>query len=145
MQFKATFLLIGILAAGSALAHGGVKNPEVMARMNLMGEIKESIGVLGKMAKGATRFDVDRAEAAKGALINAATRIPVAFENPAKDPKSEALPTIWEDWEDFSAQAAGMAESVASVDVSSLAGVQTGMKVIGQSCSGCHKDYRIDK
>lgn len=145
MQLNATFLLIGILSAGAALAHGGVKNAEVMARMNLMGEIKENVGILGKMAKGSVAFNADRAEAAKGALIDAAVQIPAAFENPANDPKSEALPTIWEDWEDFSAQAAGMAKSVASVDVSSLAGVQTGMKVIGQSCSGCHKDYRIEQ
>ncbi len=116
-----------------------------MARMTLMDTIKDATSVLGKMAKGSTAFDPGAANKAKETLVKAAQQIPSAFETPATDPKSEALPEIWENWKDFSAKAAGMAETVASVEVDSLQGVQTAMKAIGQSCGACHKSYRIEK
>lgn len=134
-----------ILAAGAALAHGGVKDPQVKARMDLMGTVKNNMAVLGDMAKGATDFDPDAAAEAKAALLDAAAGIPAAFESAASDPKSEALPAIWENWPDFTAKAADMGRAVASVDVNSLENVQTGMRVIGQTCGACHKLYRMDK
>lgn len=145
MQVKPVVILAAVLAAGTALAHGGVKNPEVKARMDLMGTVKNNMAVLGDMAKSVTAFDPDEAETAKTALIAAAAAIPGAFAAPARDPKSEALPAIWDDWADFTAKAADMGNAVALVDVGSVSGVQFGMRTIGQTCGACHKSYRMDK
>jgi len=145
MSLKTVFATGAVLVAGAAWAHDDVKDPQVKARMELMGQIKNNIGMLGGMAKGAVEFDAAKAEAAKAGLIANAKAIPAAFEANATDPKSEALPAIWENWDDFKSKAVAMETAVGSVDVSSLEGVQGGMRTIGGSCGGCHKVYRMDK
>jgi cytochrome c556 len=145
MYFKSLVFLGAAAIAGAAWAHEGVKDPNVKARMELMGQVKANIGVLGAMAKGEAAFDSGKAEAAKAGLIANAKAIPAAFETEATDPKSEALPAIWENWDDFMSKAAAMEAAVGSVDVSTLESVQGGMRTIGGSCGGCHKVYRVDK
>lgn len=145
MHVKAGFIVGGVLIAGAALAHGGVKDPVVKARMDLMGTVKNNMAVLGDMAKGATGFDPDDAEIARSALLEAANAIPAAFTTPASDPKSEALPAIWERWDDFTAKAEDMGKALAAVDVRTLDGVQSSIRTIGQTCGACHKSYRMDK
>lgn len=141
-----TIATVGIiLTASAALAHSGVKDPNVMARMNLMGEVKDNMGVLGGMAKGKMAFDADKAAMAKAGLIANAQAIPAAFEINAMDPKSEALPAIWENWEDFVTKASAMETAVGTLDVSSAEAIQGGLRSVGGSCGGCHKSYRIDK
>ena len=60
---KNTYVVIGVilLTATAALAHQGVKNKAVMARMNAMSEIAKNTKTLGEMAKGATTFDAEAA------------------------------------------------------------------------------------
>lgn len=143
---KLTGIVMGAtLLAGAALAHGGVKDPQVKARMDLMVTVKDNMAVLGGMAKGKLAFDATQAAAAQKALVEAANAIPAAFEAPATDPKSESLPAIWENWPDFTTKAADMGRAVASVDVTSLAGVQSGIPTIGKTCGACHQSYRMDK
>lgn len=145
MSFKSIVAVSAVLIASAAFAHEGVKDPNVKARMELMGKVKNNIGMLGGMAKGAVAFDADKAAMAKAGLIANAKAIPAAFEINATDPKSEALPAIWENWDDFAAKAQAMEAAVSSVNVSTLEGIQGGMRTIGGSCGGCHKTYRIDK
>jgi cytochrome c556 len=145
MSFRTIATVGTILAASAALAHSGVKDPNVMARMKLMGEVKANMGVLGGMAKGKMAFDADKAAMAKAGLIANAQAIPAAFEVKVMDPKSEALPAIWENWEDFASKAGAMEAAVGALDVSSAEGIQGGLRSVGGSCGGCHKSYRIDK
>lgn len=133
------------LVATVAFAHGGVTDPTVKARMSLMGEVKEAMGVIGGMAKGNKPFDATLAATAKEDLVRAAQQIPAAFEVPASDPKSEALPEIWSDWDGFAAKAVAMEAAVAAVDTSSLEGLRGGLAGVGKSCGGCHKTYRMEK
>lgn len=133
-----------VMAATVAVAHEGVKDPQVMARMNLMGDIKEGTGTLGKMLKGAIPFDAAQAEAARLALLGHAKAIPAAFEPQATDPKSEAAPEIWTNWDDFIEKTNGMIVAVEGVDTSSLDSLGAGMRPLGASCKACHKSYRID-
>ena len=134
-----------VMLAGAALAHSGVKNAEVKARMGLMGEIKEATAVLGEMAKGQRAFDAAQAAAAREVLIDRAGRIGAAFEAEETDPKSEARPEIWSDWPGFTAKADAMAAAADALQVGSLAEVRAGMSGLAESCGGCHKLYRIDK
>lgn len=137
---------VGLCAiAGAALAHSGVQNPAVKARMDLMGDIKEATGVLGGMAKGAIPFDAAKAEAARVALYEAAVKVPASFEAPEMDPKSEAVPAIWEKWDDFTAKSDLLVEAAAGVATDSIDDLRAGLMQIGQSCGACHKSYRIDK
>ena len=137
--------MILVFGATAALAHSGVKNAAVKARMDLMVEVKEATGLLGRMAKGAIPFDAAQAETARAALQTHATQIPAMFEARETDPMTEALPTIWTDWEGFVAVSRQMETAAAAMQTGSLEGVQQGMRALGQSCAACHQDYRIDK
>jgi len=146
MRFVAKALILGLaLTAGVAIAKEGVQDPTVKARMDLMGSIGMNTKVLGDMAGGKAPFDAAAAEAAKTALVAAATQIPAAFETEADDPVSEARPDIWMNMEGFVEKAKGLETAAGAIDVSSLESVQAGMGAIGGACKACHSDFRAKK
>ena len=130
-----------LLIATSAVAHQGVQNADVKARMDLMKEMGASLKVLGQMAKGQRAFDAASANAALSDLRVHAEATPEAFISAAEDPKSEALPAIWEDWDGFTAIADKMAKA-AGPDVATLDDLKGQLQAIGQTCSACHEAYR---
>ena len=83
-----------VLGAGAALAHTGVQNKAVKARMAGMGELGAGLKVLGNMAKGTLAFDADQARGAAAEIARAAAETPALFETQKNNPKSEALPAI---------------------------------------------------
>ena len=126
------------------LAHTGVKNPAVQARMHGMTMISDNVKVLGTMAKGQVDFDAASARAAAQAIADHAAQSVDLFVPNETDPKSEALPAIWENFDDFTTKAealqtldADLAASVASLD-----DVRTAMPSIGATCKACHSKYR---
>lgn len=143
MEFR---YLVATLALGAtaALAHTGVKNPAVMARMNGMSAISDNVEVLGTMAKGQVAFDAASAQAAARAIAQHSAESIDLFKAQETDPKSEALPAIWENFDDFTAKALEL-QAVAndlSEKISTVEDVRAGMRAIGQSCKACHKLYR---
>lgn len=139
-----TIALISSLST-AVYAHDGVKNAEVKERMALMKEVKAATGTIGDMAKSTTPFDPTKAAEARARLIAAATQMPKVFAAPETDPKSEALPMIWHDWNDFVAQSRAMGAAARQLDTGSLASLRNGLDPIGQSCSSCHERYRAKK
>lgn len=136
---------LGTALAGTAFAHEDVKNPAVKSRMELMGQVKDATGTLGGMAKGEMAFDEAKATAARAALIEHAAAIPAAFEAKEMDPKSTALPAIWDNWEDFVTKANAMGAAAEQLDASAQEWIGPGMGALGGSCSACHKAYRVKK
>ncbi|NVO24366.1 c-type cytochrome [Donghicola mangrovi] len=142
---KKTFVTLTLIAMGTAaLSHGGVQDKNVMARMEVMKTIGSQMKLIGKMAKGETAFDAAAVNAALTEIAAQAALVPDSFETPATDPKSEALPLIWEQFDDFT-KLAGDLESTAA----NLAGtVQTDadlgpvMGQMGATCKACHSTYR---
>ena len=142
MKTQAVTMIGAIAIATAALAHEGVKDPGVKARMDTMSRVGAATGVLGDMAKGKTAFDATQAEAARASLVAAFKEVPEVFAEPHQDPKSEALPVIWEQFDDFLAKnteaiAAGEAMTLASLD-----DLRGSMGALGASCGSCHKAYR---
>ncbi len=138
-------MAIGAVFTGAAFAHEDVKNQAVKARMELMGKVKDATGTLGGMAKGEMAFDEVKATAAKDALVEHAAAIPAAFEARETDPKSTALPAIWENWNDFVLKAGAMEKAAGELDTSAQEWLGAGMGSLGGSCAGCHKIYRVKK
>lgn len=136
--------IIPIFAAATALAHGGVKNPQVMARMNAMSAIADNMKILGQMAKGETSFDAAKAQAAATAVAEHAAQSVTLFEAPASDPKSEALPAIWENYPDFTDTAVALEKAAlsAATTITSLDTLRAAVPSMGQTCGACHKLYR---
>ncbi|MDO6731543.1 cytochrome c [Marinovum sp. 2_MG-2023] len=137
--------LVGGTLAGMALAHSGVKDRHVKARMHGMSEMARSVGTLADMARGKTEFDADKAKTARAALLQHAAEIPEVFETKASDPKSEARPKIWRDWNDFAAQAMALETAITALDVTNVDMLRAGIGPIGRACGACHMNFRLEK
>jgi len=124
------------------MAHSGVKTPAVKIRMENMAVIKEATATLGKMVQGKIGFDAGAAAEAKTSLIAAAAQIAGQFHAQEDDPKSEARPAIWTNWDDFVEQADLLRTSASALETGDLAALKSGFKAVGQACSSCHKAYR---
>ncbi|KAJ57006.1 hypothetical protein ACMU_00510 [Actibacterium mucosum KCTC 23349] len=132
------------LTASAALAHSGVKNPAVQARMNAMMDIAGATKVLGDMAKGVRAFDVTAAQAAAAQIAEQATQMPTLFAVPENDPKSEAAAAIWQDFPDFSDKAKALQDAAqAAMQIDTPTALQASMAQIGGTCTACHQAYRI--
>ncbi len=139
---RAIFALAFILPA-TVFAHEGVKNAAVMARMDVMSQIGAETKVIGQMVKGETPFDADRARAAVTAIAEHSAKVPGLFEAPEDDPKSEALPAIWEDFPDFTAKTVAMEDAArAAASLETPEDLAAALGAIGETCKDCHKTYR---
>lgn len=140
---RAVSIAAALLIPAAVLAHSGVKSPEVLARMEAMKEIGDATKVLGRMAKGETEFDAGAANAAAAAIAAKAARSLDLFEPRATDPKSEALPVIWERWDDFAARTEALAIAAdQAAPLEDLDGLRAALGRIGKTCKSCHEIYR---
>ena len=136
-------ITVAIALSGSIIHAHSVENPVVRKRMDVMKEIKGAMGVLGGMAKGAIAFDAAAAGAAQNTLIEQSGMVATTFEANETDPKSEALPAIWENWDTFVEMADDLTFAAEGLDATSLDGVRGGLGNIGASCGACHKKFRM--
>ena len=112
--------------------------------MHAMGQIATHMKTLGDMAKGVTRFDVAKARTASKTIATHAAETPGLFRPEEHDPKSEALPSIWENYDDFTAKAAE-AERTAlelSASIYEWSDLEPALRRLGATCASCHKAYR---
>ncbi len=141
---RPAFVLAVLALATAAVAHQGVQNPAVLARMEAMSRMSDVLETIGGMAKGGIPFDEERALASRMALEDALARTPGVFETPETDPRSEARPEIWNNWDDFVALNAATLDAARTIDVSSAGGLSAGLIALGRACSACHDRYRIE-
>jgi len=142
---KGTALILGAtLAASMALAHGGVQNPAVMARMEAMSQIGDGMKVLGGMMKGELAYGTAKAQAALDKIEAASQQLPALFKAQANGPKSEALPAIWGNWADFEAKAQAPT-LVAGGEITGEEGVRPTLGALGGACKNCHRDNRVQR
>ncbi len=114
-----------------------------MARMDAMSAVGDATKTIGQMAKGETPFDVAKLHAAAADIAARAAEVPALFKDPADDPKSEALPTIWERFGDFTKDAEAMeaaAEAITAVTTPDALG--PALRTLGATCQSCHEDFR---
>lgn len=142
MKTQALAALTAVTTAGAVLAHGGVENETVLARMDGMKTLSTQLKTLGSMAKGQTEFDASAAQAALARLADGAARIPDHFEEEVIVPESEALPAIWENWEDFTAKASALRQRSDALNVSRPGDLGPALRELGGACKACHADYR---
>lgn len=133
-----------VMTAGTALAHSGVKNAAVKARMDAMSQIGSGMKVLGQMAKGEAAFDAAAARAAAAQIARHAGETPALFEAQEDDPKSEARAEIWANYPDFTARAGDLETLAAglSQSISGAGDLRTAVPALGAACKGCHSKYR---
>jgi len=142
-RYNLTALLF-VLSAGVAVAHSGVQNAAVKARMDAMSSIGAEMKTLGLMAKGTTKFDMNAARVAAATIETHAAATPALFAAQEDDPKSEAKAAIWTNFDDFAAKAKDL-ETVALQLSKSIAGqndLGPAMASLGATCKSCHSAYR---
>ena len=135
-------LVATLCLSTAALAHSGVKNPIVKARMDDMAEIGANMKILGEMAKGTRPFDATAARAAAEDITEKAALIPSLFESQEIDPKSEARLNIWDNFDDFTAKAGDLRKAAWGLAPTSVDELRSAMPAIGQTCKACHQVYR---
>lgn len=141
-----TSLLIcatALCAATALFAHSGVKDPDVMKRMNAMKDVAQDMKALGAIAKNPSLFDVAVIDQHASSLVDHARSIPMLFEYQASDPKSEARDTIWSDWQGFMAEARAMEAAALGLANATTDSFEAAFTSLGDTCTSCHKDYRI--
>ncbi|MBP0483695.1 c-type cytochrome [Sagittula salina] len=135
-------LVVGAsIAAVAALAHSGVSNPAVLPRMEAMKRMGDQMKVLGTMAKGQAPFDAGSAQDAVDRIRKRAAEVPELFRAQEMDPKSEALPTIWESYGDFTVKAEEL-QGVADVRIAAKEDLGQAVAELGAACKACHAHYR---
>tara|TARA_Y100001956_G_scaffold19151_1_gene18713 strand:- start:59 stop:493 length:435 start_codon:yes stop_codon:yes gene_type:complete len=134
-----------VLITTSAHAHNGVKDPEVMARMMAMEKIGAAFKTLVSMAKQEVPLHQAKARMARDTIVTESGKINALFENPATDPKSEALPAIWDNWADFSAKSDKLTAAAKALDFKDRAALASTLGGVGGACKACHKNYREKK
>ena len=144
MRRPAIFLTL-LATATTALAHTGVKDPNVIARMQGMKSMGQHTAILGDMAKGKTAFDAAAAQAALESLLNETSRVPVLFETAARDPKDEARAKIWTNWADFMSKNKNLSAVLTKADITGPDQLRQSLRDIGRACQACHEEYRIKK
>ncbi|MCE8519392.1 cytochrome c [Ruegeria pomeroyi] len=144
MPLRPIPLVVALFTASAALAHSGVSNPAVKARMHAMMQIADNTKILGAMAKGEAPFDADEARAAAAAIAAHAASVPTLFMAEEHDPKSEALPAIWQDFDTFGqrSEALTLAAAEAAGTIETEADLKPALARIGGTCKSCHQDFR---
>ena len=140
---KLAIITVVIALSGATIHAHSVENPAVQKRMDVMKEIKGAMGVLGSMAKGAIAFDAAAAGAAQNTLIEQSGMVATTFEANETDPKSEAVPAIWENWDTFVEMADDLTFAAEGLNTTSLDGMRGGLGNIGASCGACNKKFRM--
>jgi cytochrome c556 len=136
-------LFAGLIAGTAALAHEGVQNPAVKARMNAMSFIGQNMKLIAGMAKGEVDFEAEVANAALANIAGTAAEIPNLFEAEEEDPKSDAAPEIWLNWDDFTAKADALQIAAAETAISDPAGLGAAIGQLAPACKACHETYKF--
>jgi predicted CxxxxCH...CXXCH cytochrome family protein len=137
-----------VLAAGTiSLAHEGATGV-VKDRMDLMDGQKEDMKLIGDMAKGNTPFDAAKAAEAARHISVTSKQIPELFPEGSGGGKSDALPSIWEDFDRFTKSAEDLDRAAADLATALDANSpdwKGAFQKVSDGCKACHQDFRAKK
>ena len=144
MKLFKMFTVVLITASSIVFAHSGVKDKNVKERMMLMKEMANNTKTIGQMLKGKTPFDADEAKLALERLSSLSLETPKVFKINASDPKSEARPAIWDEFDEFTRLSKDLAETslVLAGSVDSIDDLRPALKGVSSGCKACHRQYR---
>ena len=137
-------LIVIFFSSTLLLAHTGVKNEDVMKRMNLMKAMAENSKIIGQMLKKKIPFDLEQAKNSLIEVSNLSKSTPSVFEKMAMDPKSESKIIIWEEFDNFRDLSNKLADNTLSSaeDLSSFEDLKPALMRTASGCKECHTIYR---
>ena len=144
MKITKLLILTFVTISSIAFAHSGVKDKNVKERMMVMKAMADNTKIIGQMLKGKTSFDENEAKLALERLSSLSLKTPKVFEVNATDPKSEAKPAIWDEFDEFTKLSQDLAEAteVLAGSVGTINDLRPALKRISSGCKACHSKYR---
>ena len=144
MKITKLLILIFVTISSIAFAHSGVKDKNVKERMMVMKAMADNTKIIGQMLKGKTSFDENEAKLALERLSSLSLKTPKVFEVNATDPKSEAKPAIWDEFDEFTKLSKDLAEAteVLAGSVGTINDLRPALKRVSSGCKACHSKYR---
>ena len=144
MTLTRLLILIFITISSVALAHSGVKDKNVKERMMVMKEMANTTKIIGQMLKGKTAFDANGAKLALERLSSLSLKTPKVFTINASDPKSEAKPAIWDEFDEFTRLSKDLAETsiLLAGSIDSIDDLRPALRGVASGCKACHSRYR---
>ena len=137
-------LIVIFFSSTLLLAHTGVKNEDVMKRMNLMKSMAENTKIIGEMLKKKIPFDLEQAKNSLIETSNLSKSTPSVFEKMAMDPKSESKIIIWEEFDNFRNLSNKLADNTLSAaeNLSGFEDLKPALMRTASGCKECHTIYR---
>ena len=137
------YLLIGVsfMLSGSILF---AENSGYVERSKLMQNIRLEFSVLARMSREKIEFDESLATSARLNLLRFAASTPAIFEDDDLPINSEALPAIWENWDDFLSKSEDLEFALEGIDTSTLIDLRGSLGNVGAACGSCHQKYRMN-
>jgi cytochrome c556 len=139
-----------VLASLGIAAAAAAQNNPVDARRDLMKAAGAHVyEALPRMVRGEDPYDQAKVDAAFAQLSDAAAKLTGLFpENSVKGSASSryaASPRIWENRSEFEVRLAAFAKAVAEgrAKATSREGLSTVHPVVNNSCTDCHRAYRV--
>ncbi len=137
-------VVVGAFALHATSAHDGAAGV-VKERMAVMKEMDKALHVLEDMLAGKRRYNADAASRALRILADGHARIPKLFPRGSHDFPSEAKPTIWTKWDDFTRLADRAAtestELQSAMIVDDRRAVRQHLRRLDSTCRRCHDEY----
>ena len=136
-----SLLLSSVLSAHSG-ATGIVK--ERMQSMKVMGKASKTIA---KQLRAKDELDTNLLMQQADLIDQHSQGMSKLFPKNSRQGKSEALDTIWLQWDDFVALSRQTSDAAVALKGLLVAGADNGalqkqFRVLGKSCKSCHSEYR---
>ena len=149
--FAASLCLAGFVVSfiSSVDAHSGAKGV-VKERMELMKGMGDAMKVMGAMFKSEAPFEPAIVAEKAASLAKHARMLPDMTPEGSNDHPSEALPVIWQQWDDYVTSAAKLADEGEKLVVIARRGgdlteTRTQFINVSKTCGTCHDRFRKPK
>ncbi len=141
-------LLVIMVIPNPLIAHKGATGV-VKERMDRMDKIGKNMKGIKSMIQGKETFSPETIAKHAESIREISTHIQKTFPEGSLQGKSEALPSIWENWEKFATLLDRLTEESERLkEVANKADRRAIMKqfvVLGKICRNCHTDFRKKK
>ncbi len=143
-----SLLILLAMISAQAIAHKGATGV-VKERMNLMDDIGDNMKGMKAMIQRKQPFDAEKMASHAESIRQASTHIKKVFPEGSLKHPTEALPSVWENWNKFSSLADKLVvESEQLREIAKSQDQRAVMKQfarVGKTCRNCHTDFRQKK
>jgi cytochrome c556 len=142
-------LLAGLASVTNVIAHGGATGV-VKQRMDAMSDMAGAMKKMAPVVKGKQAFNRVLFIESGELIAGHSNMLPDLFPDGSIEGSSEALPAIWQQWDDFmslSDRTKTNAEKLVKMaqDGAELRPLTKQFVKIAGDCKACHKNYRKKK